>query len=101
VLWVSLEGDVSALEALQADLSARLRAAGIPLEHRPFRPHITLARRRESARGGPPPGWPPPLDPSRPEFPLQTLTLFESRLSPRGATYLALAEFPLGHSTPG
>jgi 2'-5' RNA ligase len=101
VLWVSLEGDVSALEALQADLTARLRGAGIMLEDRPFRPHITLARRRESAKHGAPVGWPPTLGPTRPAFSLHTLRLFESRLSPRGATYVVLAEFPLGHSTPG
>jgi 2'-5' RNA ligase len=94
VLLVHLQGDLDALSTLQADLDARLRAAGFALEDRPYRPHITLARRRQNARGGPPPGW-PPSQPPRASFPLHELTLFQSRLSPRGATYLPLARFPL------
>jgi 2'-5' RNA ligase len=96
VLWVGLAGDLAALEELQDRLDAGLRQAGFDLEQRPFRPHITLARRRESARGGAPAGWPPvhEFDPTA-AFPMQHLTLFESRLSPRGATYIDLTTFPL------
>jgi 2'-5' RNA ligase len=93
VLWVDLGGDVEALSALQHHLDVGLRAAGYALEDRPFRPHITLARRRETARGGPPVGWPPAVEHAT--FPLNQLTLFESRLSPRGPTYVPLFEFPL------
>jgi RNA 2',3'-cyclic 3'-phosphodiesterase len=98
VLWVGLAGDVQRLLDLQADLSARLRAIGIPLEERSFSPHITLARRRDSAKPG------TPLQPGSPEraaFRLHALTLFESRLSPRGATYTVLDEVPLGLVSPG
>jgi 2'-5' RNA ligase len=94
VLWIGLDGDLAALQALQSRLAAGLREAGFELEERPFSPHITLARRRESARGGAPPGWPPSNPPSQnTEFPMQRLTLFESRLSPRGATYIPLRRF--------
>jgi 2'-5' RNA ligase len=94
VLWVDLAGDVDALLALQARLDAGLRAAGFQLENRPFRPHITVARRRETAHGGPPPGWPPQV--AGGSFTLKQLTLFQSRLSPRGPTYIPLFAFPLG-----
>jgi 2'-5' RNA ligase len=41
-----------ALTALQADLGHALHHLGLPVETRPYRPHITLARRC----AGPPPG---------------------------------------------
>lgn len=34
-----------ALAALHAELAALLRAQGLPVESRPFRPHVTLARK--------------------------------------------------------
>src|SRR5438067_11107194 len=101
VLWIGLAGDLGALAALQSRLAAGLAQAGFEVEARAFRPHITLARRRESARGGAPSAWPPPRAFSRDtEFPMQQLTLFESRLSPRGPTYIQLAEFNLSPRTP-
>jgi 2'-5' RNA ligase len=97
VLWIGLDGDLAALQALQSRLAAGLRQASFELEDRAFSPHITLARRRESARGGAPPGWPPASASGKNvEFQVQHLTLFESRLSPRGPTYVALTEFALG-----
>jgi RNA 2',3'-cyclic 3'-phosphodiesterase len=99
VLWIGLDGDLVALEALQSRLDAGLRQAGFELEARAFRPHVTLARRRESARSGAPPAWPPTRAVgSTTEFPMQQLTLFESRLSPHGTTYIHLAEFNLSSS---
>jgi 2'-5' RNA ligase len=85
VLWVDLAGDVAALSTLHANLTHSLKAAAFPTEDRPFTAHITLARRRETARGGRPAGWPPHVTPS--PFDMDTLTLMQSRLSPRGPTY--------------
>jgi 2'-5' RNA ligase len=93
VLIVDVAGQVERLAHLQADLDRALRAAGFRLEDRPFRPHITLARRRQSARGGPPAGWPPVLTPAR--IPMHHFSLMRSQLSPRGPTYTRLATFPL------
>lgn len=93
VLWVDLGGDVDALFGLQSNLDRGLRSAGFALEERAFRPHVTLARRREHAIGGAPRGWPPAVD-ARP-FALDKLTLFQSRLSPRGPSYTPLLEFRL------
>ena len=93
VLWVDVAGEVETLHALQRKLDQALRAEGFPLEERPFRAHITLARRRETARGGPPPGWPPALEAL--PFELERLTLMQSRLSSRGPTYSPLFQFPL------
>ena len=94
VLWVDIAGDVEHLLELQSRLSDGLRASGFAVEEREFRAHITLARRRESARGGAPAGWPPPVEHTA--FALDKLTLMQSRLSPRGATYTPVFEFQLG-----
>jgi 2'-5' RNA ligase len=94
VLWVDLAGDLEALTVLHTNLAKRLHVADFPVEERPFRPHITLARRRETAHGGPPAGWPPTVGGS--PFALDTLTLMQSRLSPRGPTYTPVFQFPLG-----
>lgn len=94
VLWIGLDGDLDALQALHANLNAGLKLAGFDVEDRAYSPHITLARRRESAQGGPPPNW-PPMHSLNNHFTMDGLTLFESRLSPRGPTYSPLAEFPL------
>jgi RNA 2',3'-cyclic 3'-phosphodiesterase len=94
VLWIGLAGDLAALQALQTRLVLGLRQSGFGLEERPFRPHVTLARRRAAARSGKPEGWPPTHPPSPNTFAMQHLTLFQSKLSPRGPSYTALFQFP-------
>jgi len=93
VLWVDIAGEVDRLLALQSRLADGLRAARFPVEEREFRAHITLARRRETARGGAPSGWPPGVEHA--SFELNHLTLMQSRLGPRGATYTRVFEFQL------
>jgi 2'-5' RNA ligase len=44
VLWVGLAGDVHALRTLGESVGAAARDAGVELEAKPFRPHLTLAR---------------------------------------------------------
>ena len=94
VLWVGVERGTAELEALEAEVSARLASAGLPREERPYRPHLTLARVREAAglraaalfeRSVPAPG----------ETRVDAITLFESRLSPAGPAYIALQKTPL------
>jgi len=51
VLWAGMAGDRPSLVDLAARLVAALRAAGIDVDDRPYRPHLTLAR---SVRGGAP-----------------------------------------------
>ena len=93
VLWVDVTGDLDALLGLYCQLNDSLRDAGFPTEERDFRAHITLARRRETARGGAPAAWPAPVKSM--SFPLDTLTLMQSRLSSRGPTYIAVDHFPI------
>jgi RNA 2',3'-cyclic 3'-phosphodiesterase len=49
VLWAGVDGDVAGLRRLAADVEVACRAAGVRLEERPFRPHVTVARRVRGA----------------------------------------------------
>ena len=93
VLWLGvLEGSREAIE-VHAQVLRRLGAAGVPLEDRAFRPHLTLARWRDSRRS------------TRPQFPesapavtrtkVEAVTLYQSRVSSAGPSYTALARAPL------
>jgi 2'-5' RNA ligase len=94
VLWVDLAGDLDGLSLLHTNLTRSLKAHAFPTEDRPFQAHITLARRRETAHGGPPVGWPPEVEHAA--FKMNILSLVQSRLSPRGPTYTPLLHAPLG-----
>jgi 2'-5' RNA ligase len=92
VLAVALADPDGTLAALQGRLSAELEAAGVFVpEKRAFRAHVTVARLRPRERA---PrsvaAAPEPL-----EFRADTVTLFESRLHPRGARYEALSRVTL------
>jgi len=94
-LWLALDGSAAAaVRVVEEKVSARLAAAGIPRESRPFSPHLTLARvrdpgglRRSIVQGV--------AAPAHPGERVEAITLFESRLSPKGPTYTALQRTPL------
>jgi RNA 2',3'-cyclic 3'-phosphodiesterase len=98
VLWIGVEED-GKLSRLCGDVESSFAEIGFPVEERPFRPHLTLARirsRRNIARligfveangaeieaGG---------------FQVSDFRLYQSILGPRGADYRVLFNFPLGH----
>ena len=87
---VEILDPLGALAALQARVAAGLSAAGLHVpERRAFLPHATVARRR-----GGPAGTPPPPAWDMGSFGIVHLTLYASRLSPRGAAYDVLARLP-------
>ena len=88
-LWVGLTGAGDRLLDLEQEVSARLAAVGIPRERRSFRAHLTVARVREPA-GLPASVVDGVVAPPHPLGRIDAITLFESRLSPRGPTYTAL-----------
>jgi 2'-5' RNA ligase len=47
VLWLGVGDGTAEMIALQREIAARVEAAGVNLESRPFHPHLTLARWRE------------------------------------------------------
>lgn len=44
VVWTGLGGDLDGLAALAADVQQASRDAGIAVEHRRFRPHVTVGK---------------------------------------------------------
>ena len=95
VVWAGLQDGRDRLRALEREMTARLSTIGIPPEDRPYNPHLTLARVREPAglRAA------VLLDGLQAhafgESPIDAITLFESRLSPKGPTYVALSRTAL------
>ena len=95
VIWAGISAGVDELVKVEVEVSARLQQAGIPQDDRIFSPHLTLGRVREGA-GLRSSSLLAGLD----ELELGTtrveaITLFESRLSPKGPTYVPLQRTPL------
>jgi len=116
VLWLGIAGGAADAIALQAAVAERLNGCGIVLERRAFTPHLTLARFRDcrSAKASRPPQANASHElrrrsrhgigrDERERPPAKTVAavdvrevvLFQSRLSPKGSTYVALARAPL------
>jgi 2'-5' RNA ligase len=95
VVWAGLTGGSDQLMALESTVSERLAGAGVPREERPYNPHLTLARVRDAAGLRPAPFVGSLREISLGTTPVDAITLFESRLSPKGPTYVGLARTPL------
>jgi RNA 2',3'-cyclic 3'-phosphodiesterase len=92
VLAIDLEDAGGALTALQRKVSdALVAAAGYAPERRPYRPHVTVARVRASARLRPFALDPPTVAPFRGP----ALTLYRSFPAPGGARYDPVARVGL------
>lgn len=95
VLWVGLRDEGGAFAAMAAALDRRLEEHFEP-EARAFTPHLTLARMNPSRDLSEfAPGWVGTPVRSAP-FDVARLVLYRSHLSPKGASYEPIAEFPLG-----
>lgn len=90
VVWAGITGGREPLLSIERVISGRLADAGVLPEERPFNPHLTLARVRDAA------GLRSALligdvrDLTVGTTRVDAITLFESRLSPKGPTYVAL-----------
>ncbi len=97
VIWVGVGGQLDVLTSFFHQLETHFAHLGFPPEGRTFAPHLTLGRRRS------PLGRQeltrrlalfPPLN--CPAFQVNNIVLFQSILSPQGATYTPLHIIPLG-----
>ena len=100
VLWAGITGsDLPRLIALQGDLGGGLLKAEVPVEDRPFRPHLTLARVARPL-GAPErrrlqdwsTAW---RDIDLGELPVTEVRLMRSQLGGGPPRYSTLATFPL------
>lgn len=88
-LWLGIE-PVPELVVLAEELRAALADRGIAFDGKPFRPHITLARRVRLPKGELAPlAFPEPAHATR-------MTLFKSTLTPEGPIYKPLYQAELG-----
>lgn len=90
-LWVGITDGGAALIELQREMAQRVSEAGIVIEARPFHPHLTLGRWRQSR----PSDRRRVLAASRPDVLARVAvtgaTLYHSRITSAGPTYTALA----------
>ena len=94
VLWVGVTEGRDELLTIERELTSRLASLGIPEEERAYSPHLTLARVREPAglrTAGLLEGM---TDRSVGTVRIDAITLFHSKLSPKGPTYTALLHIP-------
>ena len=98
VLWLGITTGGDALQRLNAELAPRLLPLGFEPERRPYSAHLTIARVKDIPRGAP---YREIRDAIRNEparvgrCRIEAVTLFRSRLSPKGASYEPLLRVPL------
>lgn len=96
VIWIGLARGLPSLRAMHEEFDRRLAPLGFEPEQREFRAHLTLARitdgprsAKETVRAA--------LDATRPQparCTVDAATVFQSRLSPKGAVYHPLFDVP-------
>ncbi len=97
ILWVGITEDSRKLTLLQNKLEAALEILGFPPGNRPFHPHLTLGRIKDSrAAAGIEAAIKKHSGFAAGEFRASELILFQSNLTPQGAIYTKLREFALG-----
>ena len=96
VIWLDVIGEIDALRVAQERAEVATVPLGFPRENRPFQPHLTLGRVRESATA-------PELAAigrlpatltiaTSPRFRVASVSLIQSQLTSDGARYTRLAE---------
>jgi 2'-5' RNA ligase len=95
VLWLGVADGAPAVVELQEIVASRLEHVGVPRERRPFHPHLTLGRWKESrASDRPRADETTPAMVARVE--VDAVALIQSRLSSKGPAYTVLARAVLG-----
>ena len=98
VIWIGVPSGGERLVRLHAELAARLRAFGIEPERRGYSAHLTIARVKEVPGGDRDGQWRAAFRASPAvagQCRVAAVTVFQSRLSPKGATYEPLLRVPL------
>ena len=98
-LWIGVTSGAEQVIRVQALVAERLETLGIEQEQRPFSPHLTLARWKDSR-----PSDRPHTTTASPatiaRVDAHAVTLFQSRVSSAGSTYTRLVECPLREVQP-
>ena len=93
-LWIGVPSGAEQVVRVQALVAQRLETLGVERERRPFSPHLTLARWKDSR-----PSDRPHTTTTTPatiaSVDAHAVTLFQSRVTSAGSMYTALVECPL------
>jgi 2'-5' RNA ligase len=97
VLWIGTTNGTEAMRELYGRIEDRLVPLGFAAERRPYTPHLAIARVKDPGRA---PGRVirdalAAVPAACGECAVKAVTLFRSRLSPRGAAYEPLLRVPL------
>jgi 2'-5' RNA ligase len=99
-VWAGVRGDVDAIAGLAETLRRRLKAARLPYDPKPFRPHLTLARPGDRVTATELAGDLAELDAYLgPVWTVDTIRLMRSHLGPR-PTYEPLLDASLTPTSP-
>ncbi|HEY1303093.1 MAG TPA: RNA 2',3'-cyclic phosphodiesterase [Vicinamibacterales bacterium] len=90
VLWAGLAGDRASLDAVEREVTSRLTQVGVPPEARAYGPHLTLGRVKEAAGLKAAALFRDLTDVVLGTTAVGAITLFESRVSSKGPTYLPM-----------
>jgi RNA 2',3'-cyclic 3'-phosphodiesterase len=95
VIWLGVTDGREELLRVEREITARLTPLGIPEEDRAYSPHLTLARVRDPAGLKSTRLLDGLTDLRIGTTRIETITLFHSKLSPKGPTYTPLLRTPL------
>jgi 2'-5' RNA ligase len=95
VLWLAVEEGVAELRVLQAAVLDRLAGIEFRREARAFSPHLTLGRFRQPGTLAERQALSDLRLPSCGSSHVDHVTLYQSRLSPKGSTYTPIRQTPL------
>ena len=98
VLWLGVDGDLTALRRLRDGLEDALAAAGFQRDRRAFAPHVTAARVSPAAAKRLMNAAAATVRPTPVEFAVKRLSLMRSDTRPAGAVYTRLGEAELGRA---
>lgn len=95
VIWCGVEDSTGQLARVQQEIARRLvPAVNLEPESRPFHPHLTIGRYREAGRSADRQVL-ETTNAFQSRFRVERVTLYESKLSPRGPTYHVVGYTPL------
>jgi 2'-5' RNA ligase len=95
VVWLGISEGAAALQAVAREVIARLADVEFRREERPFSPHLTLARFKERGHASDREVLLAERVQAVGRWRIDHVTLYQSRLSPKGATYVPVTVAPL------
>jgi RNA 2',3'-cyclic 3'-phosphodiesterase len=90
VIWAGIGGDEERLRTVEQEVTERLSRVGVPPDTRPYSPHLTLGRVKEADGLNATALFRGLTDLVLGTTAVEAITLFESRVSSKGPTYVPL-----------